>query len=328
MTNNPATPQPKDQITDGALLHFLQRASPALRRRAVMAFPYAWMILLFAAPLLIVLFISLSTAALTAPPYEPFVKLADGALIIKPNISNYHLIVEDSFYLHAFVTSLQVALVTTLICLFLGYPMAYAIARAPKDKRPLLLMLAILPFWTSLLIRVYAWIGLLQNQGLVNDALRALGFITEPINFMYTDFAMYIGLVYTYLPFMVLPLYATLEKLDTTLLEAAGDLGAKPFYSFLSVTLPLSLPGIVAGAMLVFIPVVGEFVVPELLGNPNNMMIGTVIWKEFFTNRDWPVAAALTIIMLTVLLVPIVIGQVMQARAVAAASSMKGARRA
>jgi putrescine transport system permease protein len=216
---------------------------------------------------------------------------------------------EDPLYTIAYLKSLRIAGISTLVCLLLGYPMAYAIARTRDSLRNLLLMLIILPFWTSFLIRVYAWIGILKSNGLLNNLLLYLGVIDHPLTLLHTDFAVYLGIVYSYLPFMVLPLYATLSRMDLTLLEAAADLGCRPWEAFLKVTLPLSLPGIIAGCMLVFIPAVGEFVIPDLLGGPDSLMIGKVMWTEFFSNRDWPAASAVAVVMLALLVVPLALFQ-------------------
>jgi putrescine transport system permease protein len=237
---------------------------------------------------------------------------------VRINLASYRFLLEDPLYLSAYLNSIRIAGVSTLLCLLLGYPMAYGIARARPGLRGVLLLLVILPFWTSFLIRVYAWIGLLKPNGLVNQALLAIGVIDAPLRLLHSDFAVYLGIVYSYLPFMVLPLYATLVRQDPALLEAAADLGCRPFRAFLSVTLPLSLPGVVAGSMLVFIPAVGEFVIPDLLGGPDTLMIGKVLWGEFFSNRDWPLASAVAVAMLLLLVVPVVIFQRAQERQAAA----------
>ena len=276
--------------------------------------PYFWLLLFFALPFAIVLKISLSTAAISIPPYESLASYADESLQIMLNLGNYLLIFEDSLYFHAYMGSLKMAFITTLGCLLIGYPMAYAIARAPKKNQGLLILLVMLPSWTSFLIRVYAWMGLLSNNGVINNFLMWLGVISEPIQMLNTNFAVYIGIIYTYLPFMILPLYATLSQLDGSLLEAASDLGSRSLNTFWKVTLPLSKGGVIAGSMLVFIPVVGEFVIPELLGGPDSLMIGKVLWQEFFNNRDWPVASALAIIMLGLLIIPITLFHRYQAK--------------
>ncbi|MGG5810411.1 ABC transporter permease [Falsiroseomonas sp. CW058] len=271
------------------------------RRLLVLALPLAWMAVFFLAPFAIVLSISVAEVAEGLPPYAWPEAGASGA--------NFRLLAEDPFYLGAYLRSLRVAAVSSLLCLGLGYPMALAIARAPERWRPALLVLVILPFWTSFLLRITAWIGILQDQGWLNGMLLALGLVEEPLQLLYTDLAMYLGITYCYLPFMVLPLYATLAKQDPALLEAASDLGAPPWRAFLTVTLPLSLPGIVAGVLLVFIPAVGEFVIPELLGGPGAQLIGRVLWTEFFQNRDWPLASTLAVVLLVALVVPIALFQ-------------------
>jgi putrescine transport system permease protein len=279
-------------------------------RTAVIAIPYLWLLLFFMVPFVIVLKIAFSQAQIAMPPYQPLLQwTADEVLAIRLKLGNFLFLVQDSLYWKAYLNSIRVAALSTLACLLIGYPMAYAIARAHPTWRNVLLMLVILPFWTSFLLRVYAWIGILKNNGLINNLLLWLGVIDEPIVMLQTDFAIYVGIVYSYLPFMILPLYANLEKMDLTLLEAAADLGCRPFKAFLNVTLPLSLPGIVAGSMLVFIPAVGEFVIPALLGGPEALMIGKVLWSEFFNNRDWPVASAVAIALLILLVVPIMLLQ-------------------
>jgi putrescine transport system permease protein len=284
-------------------------------RTLVIAVPWLWLLLFFLIPFVIVLKISFAeTRWLGMPPYTSLMEWVDGNLHIKLHLQNYLFLLKDSLYFQAFLSSLKVAAISTVICLLLGYPMAYAIARASSSWRNLLLLLVILPFWTSFLLRVYAWMGLLSNQGLINQLLMGLGITSEPIVMLQTDFAMYIGIVYSYLPFMILPLYSNLEKHDPTLLEAAVDLGCRPFRAFLTITLPLSKPGIIAGSMLVFIPAVGEFVIPRLLGGTNSLMIGRVLWDEYFLNRNWPVASAVAIMLLLLLVIPIVWFQRTQAQ--------------
>ncbi|HYM04486.1 MAG TPA: ABC transporter permease subunit [Stellaceae bacterium] len=278
--------------------------SPAFRRRAIVALPYAWLVLFFLVPFLIVLKISLSQTAVGIPPYTPLVTSGEEGWAVHASLDNYRFLLGDKLYLVAYLNAIKFAAVSTFLCLLLGYPMAYGIVRAPRFWRGPLLLLVILPFWTSLLIRVYAWIGLLKGNGLINNLLIALGLVHEPLPLLNNAFAVYLGIVYSYLPFMVLPLYAALERLDLTLLEAAADLGCRPWQAFLRVTLPLSLPGIAAGSLLVFIPAVGEFVIPDLLGGPDTLMIGKVLWDEFFANRDWPIASSVAIVMLLFLLVP------------------------
>ena len=284
--------------------------SRSVSRALVLALPAAWMLLFFAAPFAIVLSIGFAEQAEGIPPYAPLLRPGDGALpALHLNFANFQLLFEDPFYIEAVLRSLRVAAISATFCLLIGYPMALAIARAPEAWRDTLLLLVILPFWTSFLLRVTAWIGLLQDQGWINGALMGLGLIAEPIPLLYTDLAMYLGITYCYLPFMVLPLYATLVKLDAALLDAASDLGATPWRAFLAVTLPLSLPGMLAGFLLVFIPAVGEFVIPELLGGPGAQLIGRVLWTEFFQNRDWPLASALAVALLVALVLPIAIFQ-------------------
>ncbi len=276
-------------------------------RWLVIALPYLWMLLFFAVPFAIVLKISFSHSLIAIPPYSDLVSWSGKELSVSLNIGNYLFLFTDSLYYSAYLSSLKIAFISTLFCLLIGYPIAYAIARMPPATRNVALMLVILPSWTLFLIRIYAWIGILKNNGLLNNFLIWLGVIDQPLQILYTNVAIYIGIVYTYLPFMVLPLYTNLVKLDMRFLEAAYDLGARPWKVFLKITLPLSRAGIIAGSLLVFIPVVGEFVIPELLGGPDTLMIGKILWYEFFNNRDWPVASAVATIMLILLLVPIVI---------------------
>lgn len=274
------------------------------RRRAVLVLPYLWLVLFFLVPALIVLKISFADSAIGIPPYTPLIATGEGGWHFQATLGSYQFLVSDSLYLKAYLGSIKFAGLSTLFCLLLGYPLAYGIVRAPRAWRSKLLLVVILPFWTSFLIRVYAWIGLLNENGLINTVLRDLGLIHAPLPLINNAFAIYLGITYSYLPFMVLPLYAALEKLDPTLLEAAADLGCRPWQAFWRVTLPLSLPGIAAGSILVFIPAVGEFVIPDLLGGPNTLMIGKVLWDEFFNNRDWPVASAVAIAMLVLLVLP------------------------
>ncbi|SDU01589.1 putrescine transport system permease protein [Geopseudomonas guangdongensis] len=276
-------------------------------RQMVIGVPFVWLLLFFLLPFAIVVKISFASAAVAIPPYTEVIQYVDQQLQVLLNLGNYIFLGEDELYLSAYLGSLKIAAVSTLLCLLLGYPMAYAIARAPRELQTVLLLLIMMPTWTAILIRVYAWMGILGNNGLLNSALLGLGLIDEPLQILNTDIAVYIGIVYSYLPFMVLPLYANLVKHDPSLLEAAADLGARSLTSFWKITVPLSKNGIVAGCMLVFIPAVGEFVIPELLGGPQTLMIGKVLWQEFFNNRDWPVAAALAVIMLAILIVPIVL---------------------
>ncbi|MGL5762516.1 MAG: putrescine ABC transporter permease PotH, partial [Plesiomonas shigelloides] len=270
-------------------------------RHAVIAAPYIWLLVFFLVPFLIVFKISFAEMQVAIPPYTDLVEWLDGKLTISLNLGNYAYLIEDPLYVDAYLHSLEIAGISTLLCLLLGYPMAWAIANSSPSLRNILLLLVILPSWTSFLIRVYAWIGLLKNNGVINNILMWAGIIDQPLPMLHTDFAVYIGIVYAYLPFMILPLYTALLKLDYSLVEASLDLGAKPVRTFFSVILPLTKGGIIAGSMLVFIPAVGEFVIPELLGGPDSIMIGRVMWQEFFNNRDWPVASAVAIIMLLLL---------------------------
>ncbi|HSY04694.1 MAG TPA: ABC transporter permease subunit [Steroidobacteraceae bacterium] len=283
-------------------------------RRLVAGIPTLWLLVLFLIPFLIVFRISLSEVRLAIPPYTPLIAWRHGWPSLALHWSAYSFLFTDPLYVSSYLYSLKVAAVSTLCCLGLGYPMAYAIARAGSAWRSLLLMLIVLPFWTSFLLRVYAWIGLLKNNGVINNVLLYLGVIHHPLALLQTDFAVYIGIVYSYLPFMILPLYANLEKHDATLLEAAADLGARPWRAFLAITLPQSLAGIVAGSLLVFIPAVGEYVIPTLLGRTDQLMIGRVLSDEFFENRDWPVASAVAILILLLLVVPIMMFQRLERR--------------
>ncbi|MCB1495480.1 MAG: ABC transporter permease subunit [Bauldia sp.] len=288
------------------------RPNPA--RWLVVAIPYVWLFLLFLIPFLIVLKISFSLTAIAQPPYTPVLDLGGGISgVIEAfkefTVENYLWLTEDALYAKAYLSSIEIAVVSTALVLLVGYPIAYGMARAPKAIQPMLLMLIILPFWTSFLIRVYSWIGILKKEGLLNQFLLWLGVISKPLTILNTDTAVYIGIVYSYLPFMILPLYAALERLDPTLLEAAADLGCRPSRAFWRVTFPLSLPGVIAGCFLVFIPVTGEFVIPDLLGGSNTLMIGRTLWNEFFSNRDWPLASAVAVVLLLILVVPIVIFQ-------------------
>jgi putrescine transport system permease protein len=274
-------------------------------RRVVAGIPILWLLVLFLIPFIIVFRISLSEVRLAIPPYTPLFTWHHGSPSLQLHWSSYAFLFTDSLYVSSYLYSLKVAAVSTLCCLLIGYPMAYAIARAAPASRSVLLMLIVLPFWTSFLLRVYAWIGLLKNNGVINNVLLWLGVINHPLVLLQTDFAVYIGIVYSYLPFMILPLYANLEKHDGALLEAAADLGARPMRAFLRITLPQSLAGILAGSLLVFIPAVGEYVIPTLLGRPDQLMIGRVLSDEFFENRDWPVASAVAILVLLLLVIPI-----------------------
>ena len=283
-------------------------------RWLVISPPYAWMLAFFAIPFLIVLQISFSKPMIASPPYSDLISTEGGELNILLNLNNYTVLFTDPKYVGAYLSSLKIAAISTLLCLLIGYPIAYAISRLSPSVRNIALMLVILPSWTSFLIRIYAWIGLLKDNGFINNFLQWLGLIDSPIPMLYTPFAIYVGIVYAYLPFMVLPLYANLVKHDHRLLEAAYDLGATPVKAFFNITVPLSFAGIVAGCMLVFIPAVGEFVIPELLGGPSTKMIGKVLWEEYFTANDWPRASAIAIVMLLMLVIPIMVFHRYQSR--------------
>ncbi len=292
----------------------------AVVSRLVIIVPYAWLLVFFLVPFIIVFKISLSQTAIAMPPYTPVLGLEDGLAGLVGGLrelafDNYVWLTEDALYINAYISSVVIAAVSTALALLIGYPIAYGMARAPASVRPTLLMLVILPFWTSFLIRVYAWIGILKPEGLLNQLLLSTGLIDQPLIILNTHTAIFIGIVYSYLPFMVLPLYSALEKMDYSLIEAAQDLGCPPISAFWKITFPLSLPGVVAGCMLVFIPAVGEFVIPDLLGGSQTLMIGKTLWTEFNANRDWPVASAVAVILLLLLIVPIMIFQNAQARA-------------
>ncbi len=278
-----------------------------LGRRVIMGIPFVWLLLFFLVPFAIVLKISFAYTDVAIPPYTSLFEYMDESLTIVLNFGNYLWLADDPLYISAYMESVEIAFIGTLWCLLIGYPMALAMARAPKKWQSALLMAVLLPSWTSFLIRIYAWMGILRNNGLLNNLLMGLGLIDQPLTILNTNIAVYIGIVYAYLPFMVLPLYSTLIKMDKSLIEAAQDLGAKPFECFYKITLPLSRGGVLAGSMLVFIPAVGEVVIPQLLGGPETLMIGKILWQEFFNNRDWPVASALAVVMLLVLLIPIMI---------------------
>ncbi|MFN3854963.1 MAG: ABC transporter permease subunit [Phreatobacter sp.] len=293
-------------------------------RRTIILIPYLWLAVFFLVPFAIVAKMSLSQVATAIPPYVPVFTLEDGpagwlAKARDLSFDNYAVIFGDRLYIDAFLSSLRIAALGTLLLLLIGYPMAHAMARAPERIRPILVLAVILPFWTSFLIRVYAWIGILKPEGLLNEVLLGLGLIGSRLQIANTDTAILIGVVYSYLPFMVLPLYAALERIDRTLLEAAGDLGCPPWKAFWRITVPLSLPGVVAGCFLCFIPITGEVVIPDLLGGSDTLMIGRTLWTEFFANRDWPVASAVAILLLILLVGPIVAYQHIQARQLEAA---------
>ena len=284
------------------------------RRAFVILVPYLWLVALFLVPFVIVMKISVSEIALAIPPYTPTLDIAAGWAGVKEFLSglsldNFRLLTEDDLYWRAYLSSLQIATLATLGTLAIGYPIAYGMARAPQEWRPTLLMLVILPFWTSFLIRIYAWMGILSRDGLLNHLLEWLGLIDHPLTILNTNWAVYIGIIYGYLPFMILPIYAAIEKMDVSLLESAEDLGCSRFQAFWLITVPLSRPGVIAGCFLVFIPAIGEFVIPSLLGGSRTLMIGKVLWDEFFANRDWPTASAVAVVLLAILIIPIVLFQ-------------------
>ncbi len=306
-THDPTIPPPRRLKPWRAVEKRLARVGIS-GRVLVLAAPVLWLLVFFVIPLAVVFGISLATKQFGRPPYSPLVTTTeDGTVQLTLHLSNYIRLFTDNLYVAAYLSSIRIAFVSTIFTLLIGYPMAYAIARAPEQWRNILLMLVILPFFTSFLLRVYALTGFMRGNGVINQFLGLFGI--EPLVMMQTDSAVYVGIVYTYLPFMILPLYTTLVKLDVSLFEASADLGARPLRTFLSVTLPLSLPGIVAGSMLVFIPAIGEFVIPSLLGGPETLMIGRVLWDEFFTAANWPRAAAVAVAMLVVVVVPIMLLQ-------------------
>ena len=297
------------------ILYRLTRLLQDQWKLLVLGIPYAWLLLFFLAPFFFVLKISLAETTIASPPYTPLIEWVDeGIMHVRVVIDNYAYLWEDDLYVNTYLNSLVISVTSTILCLLLGYPIAYAIVRSSHTVKHILLLLIILPFWTSFLLRVYAWMGLLADQGTINDLLIALGIIDEPIRMLYTTFAVYVGIVYTYVPFMILPLYANMEKLDWELLEAAADLGARPMTTFFTITLPATAPGILAGSLLVFIPATGEYVIPDLLGGGNVLMIGRVLYNEFNANIDWPVASAVAIALLLLLVLPMMLYQHIQAK--------------
>lgn len=298
----------------------IKRLSRSLQHRwksIIIFIPYFWLFLFFLTPFFIVFKISLAEPAIASPPFLPMIEWADeGILRIKLVFENFVYLWEDDLYFKTYLNSLKISSISTLLCLLLGYPMAYAIVRARHPYKHILLMFIILPFWIPFLLRVYSLMGLLADRGTINNLLIYLGFIDEPIRLLYAPFAVYVGIVYTYLPFMILPLYANMEKLDSSLREAAADLGARPVATFITVTLPLTTPGIIAGSLLVFIPATGEFIIPDLLGGGNVLMIGRLLWDEFTANHDWPVASAVAIILCIVLVLPMMLYQRTQGKQV------------
>ena len=301
-----------------ALPHRMTRLTQKLQfslNGVIIAVPFYWLLIFFLAPFVIVFKISVAESLIASPPFSPLFDIAqNGALSVHLVFDNYAYLWEDSLYISTYVNSIRISTISTVLCLLLGYPIAYAIVRSAPTTRFVLLMLIILPFWTSFLLRIYAWMGLLADQGTINNILIYFGLINRPIRLMYSEFAVHIGIIYSYLPFMILPLYANMEKLDHTIHEAAADLGARPFTTFLTVTLPLTTPGIMAGSLLVFIPATGEFVIPDLLGGGNVLMIGRVLYNEFNANHDWPVASAVAIVLLLVLVIPMMLYQHIQSK--------------
>ena len=301
-----------------ALPHRMTRLPQKLQfalNGVIIAVPFYWLLIFFLAPFVIVFKISVAESLIASPPFSPLFDIAqNGALSVHLVFDNYAYLWEDSLYIKTYVNSIRISTISTILCLLLGYPIAYAIVRSTPTTRFVLLMLIILPFWTSFLLRIYAWMGLLADQGTINNILIYFGLINRPIRLMYSEFAVHIGIVYSYLPFMILPLYANMEKLDHTIHEAAADLGARPFTTFFTVTLPLTTPGIMAGSLLVFIPATGEFVIPDLLGGGNVLMIGRVLYNEFNANHDWPVASAVAIVLLLVLVIPMMLYQRIQSK--------------
>jgi len=283
-----------------------QGRADRLWQRTVIGVPYFWLLVFFLAPFAIILKISLADPVVAVPPVTPFFDAEAGILA---TLDNYRFLTEDDLYWISYLRSIKAALLTTLLCLLIGYPMAYGIARAQGAWRNILLLLVILPFWTSFLLRVYAWIGMLSTHGAINKVLLALGLVDQPLHLLYTNFAVYLVMVYAYLPFMILPLYASLERLDGNLLDAAADLGSRPYRVFLDITLPLSVPGMIAGSMLVFIPALGEFVIPDMVGGIDTLMIGKTVYDEYFLNRDWPLASAVAIVLVLILVLPIMLFQ-------------------
>ena len=293
-----------------------------LWRYFIVAIPYIWLLLFFLAPFVIVFKISLADPIIAQPPFTPlFNQGSDGGFSIYTTFDNFLYLFQDSLYFVTYLNSVKLAFIATLFTLLIGYPIAYGIARSPQPTRNILLLLVVIPFWISFLLRVYSWMGILKTNGLINGFLLWLGVIDQPLELLYTDTAVYIGMVYSYLPYMILPLYANLVKLDIRLLEAASDLGAKKWQGFVDVTLPLSMPGIIAGCLLVFIPAIGEYVIPALLGGADTLMIGRVLFDEFFLNRDWPVASAVAIVLLLLLVLPIVYFQKKQAQEASGAAA-------
>lgn len=293
----------------GKFKNWLSNFNKLLYIRSLISLPQFWLVCFLLFPVLVVIRISLSDSIIASPPYTPILTYVESHLNIDLSLANYKFLIEDSLYIYAYLNSVAIAFISSLLCLVIGYPMAYTIARSSRLKRNILLLLVILPFWTSFLIRIYAWIEILNNNGLINQMAIYLGIISEPWALRGSYLSLYLGMTYSYLPLMILPLYANFIKLDKNVLEVSADLGSKKWQTFLFVILPLSKPGIIAGFLLVFIPAVGEFVIPTLLGSSRTLMIGKVLWNEFFSNRDWPLAASVTVILLILLMIPLLIGR-------------------
>lgn len=299
-----------------SLVAFFERYILSHKKSLIIAIPFLWLIIFYLIPFLFVLKISFSLPIIGKPPITSVFSLLDEATLnIKLSFANFIFLLEDKIYLSTYINSIRIAFISTVLCLLIGYPIAYSLSRIKSKKKIILLIMVIMPLWVPFLIRVYAWIMILKPTGFLNSALIWLGLINEPLHILYTNVAVYIGITYTYMPFMILPLYAILEKMDKSLIEAAADLGCRPFRIFLSIILPLSMPGVIAGSMLVFIPAVGEYVIPELLGGPDNLMIGKLIWNEFFANQDWPIASAFAISLLLILIVPMIVFKIAQNKA-------------
>jgi putrescine transport system permease protein len=317
MTNSSVISELQDRPARTGALTQLMRGMQSRWRSIVVFIPFVWLLVFFLLPFFIVAKISLAELVVASPPFSDLIKWTeDGVMVIRVAFDNFTYILEDDLYPKTYINSIKISSISTVICLLIGYPIAYGIIRSGPVSRKILLFAIILPFWTSFLLRVYAWMGLLADRGTINNLLIWLGVIDEPIRMMYSEFAVYIGIVYTYLPFMILPLYANMEKLDSTLNEASADLGSRPMSTFFNITLPLTIPGIVAGSMLVFIPATGEYVIPDLLGGGNVQMIGRLLYNEFARNVDWPVASAVAIVLLVLLVLPMIIYQYYQAKAV------------
>jgi putrescine transport system permease protein len=303
-------------VSTSSVSSFFERYVLSHQKTLIIAIPFLWLIVFYLIPFLFVLKISFALPIIGKPPITSVFSLLDEATLnIKLSFANFNFLLEDKIYLSTYINSIRIAFVSTVLCLFIGYPIAYSLSRIKSQKKIILLIMIIMPLWIPFLIRVYAWIMILKPTGFLNSALIWLGLINEPLHILYTNVAVYIGITYTYMPFMILPLYAILEKMDRSLIEAAADLGCRPFRIFLSIILPLSMPGVIAGSMLVFIPAVGEYVIPELLGGPDNLMIGKLIWNEFFANQDWPIASAFAISLLLILIVPMIVFKIAQNKA-------------